>query len=193
LERQKIEIKMKLKFNPIKVKLKNSKEVKIRIAEKYDAEKLLKTIKEYVNDSDYIPKISEEIKITIQQEEDWINSFIKKDNSLLLIAEFEGEIIGNIDITGNSRIIMQHTAVIGMGILSKWRNSGLGTELMKYSIKWAKENPILELLWLQVYTENILALNLYRKMEFIENGIIKNYFKQNGRYYDNLTMSLSVK
>jgi ribosomal protein S18 acetylase RimI-like enzyme len=64
---------------------------------------------------------------------------------------------------------------------------------MKYSIEWAKENPILELLWLQVYTENILGLNLYKKMEFIENGIIKNYFKQNGKYYDNLTMSLSVK
>lgn len=184
---------MKQKFNPIKVKLKNSKEVTIRCAEQYDAEKLLKTIKEYVNDSDYIPKISEEIKITVQQEEDWINSFIQKDNSLLLIAEFEGEIIGNIDITGSSRIVMQHTAIIGMGMLSEWRNSGLGTELMKYSIKWAKENPILELLWLQVYTENTLGLNLYRKMEFTENGIIKNYFKQNGRYYDNLTMSISVK
>ena len=57
---------MKQKFKPIKVKLKNSKEVTIRSAEQYDAEKLLKTIKEYVNDSDYIPKISEEIKITVQ-------------------------------------------------------------------------------------------------------------------------------
>jgi ribosomal protein S18 acetylase RimI-like enzyme len=88
---------------------------------------------------------------------------------------------------------MQHTAVIGMGMFIEWRNSGLGTELMKYSIEWAKENPILELLLLQVYTENELGLNLYRKMEFVENGVIKNYFKQNGRYYDNLTMSLSVK
>lgn len=184
---------MRIKFNPVKVRLKNSREVRIRNAETYDAEKLLKTVKEYVNDSDYIPKLFEEIKITVEQEEDWINSFIQKENSLLLIAEFEGRIIGNLDITGNSREIMQHTAVIGMGILTEWRNSGLGTELLKHSIQWAKENPILELLWLQVYTENTLGLHLYRKMEFIENGIIKNYFKQNGKYYDNLTMSLPVK
>ena len=64
---------------------------------------------------------------------------------------------------------------------------------MKHSINWAKENPILELLWLQVYCENDLGLGLYRKMNFVENGIIKKYFKFNGKYYDNLTMSLPLK
>ena len=182
-----------MKFNPIIVKLKNAKEVKIRSAEISDAENLLKTIKKYIIDSEFIPKLYEEIKLTIQQEEDWINSFIQKENSLLLVAEYENEIIGNIDITGSSRIIMQHTGVIGMGMLKEWRNSGLGTELMKHSINWSKENPILEILWLQVYCENELGLSLYRKMNFKDNGIIKNYFKLNGKYYDNLTMSLSLK
>jgi len=182
-----------MKFNPVIVKLKNSKEILIRSAEISDAENLLKTIKKYIVDSEFIPKFSEEIKLTIQQEEDWINSFIQKENSLLLIAEYENEIIGNIDITGSSRVIMQHTGVIGMGILTEWRDLGLGTELMKLSINWAKENPILELLWLQVYCENELGVNLYRKMNFKDNGIIKNYFKRNGKYYDNLTMSLSLK
>lgn len=182
-----------MKYNPIVVQLKNSKKVLIRSAEISDAERLLATIKEYISDSEYIPKRSDEIKITIQQEEEWINSFIQKENSLLLVAEFENQIIGNLDITGNSRIIMQHTGVIGMGMLTEWRNSGLGTELLKCSIEWAKQNPILELLWLQVYTENVLGMNLYKKMNFVENGIIKNFFKHNGIYYDNLTMSLSVK
>lgn len=189
----KIYSKMKNKFNPITVKLKNSKEITIRSAEIIDAEKLLKTVTEYISNSAYIPKFPEEITLTVSQEEEWIKSFIQKENSLLIIAELEGQIIGNLDITGNSRIMMQHTAMIGMGMLSEWRNFGLGTELMKYAIEWAKENPILELLWLQVYTENVLGYNLYKKMEFTENGIIKNYFKRNGKYYDNLTMSLFVK
>ena len=182
-----------MKFNPITVTLKNFKEVKIRSAEISDAANLLKTIKKYIADSEFIPKLEEEIKLTTEQEEDWINSFIEKENSLLLVAEYENKIIGNIDITGNSRIMMEHTGVVGMGMLSAWRNSGLGTELMKHSINWAKENAILELLWLQVYCENEIGVNLYRKMNFKENGIIKNYFKRNGKYYDNLTMSLSLK
>jgi RimJ/RimL family protein N-acetyltransferase len=182
-----------MKFNPITVTLKNTKEITIRSAAISDAEKLLNTIKEYISNSDYIPKLADEITITVQQERDWISSFIEKPNSLLLIAEYENEIIGNLDITGNSRIMMQHTGVIGMGMQAEWRNSGLGTELMKAAITWAKKNPILELLWLQVYTENVLGLSLYRKMNFTENGIIQNYFKHNGKYYNNLTMSLVVK
>lgn len=182
-----------MKFNPITVTLKNNKEITIRSAVISDAEKLLKTIKEYINDSEYIPKKTSEITVTVAQERDWISSFIEKQNSLLLIAEYDHEIIGNLDVTGSSRIMMQHTGVIGMGMLAAWRNSGLGTELMKAAIAWAEKNPILELLWLQVYTENVLGLSLYRKMNFTENGIIQNYFKHNGKYYDNLTMSLAVK
>ena len=116
-----------MKFNPKTVTLKNRKEVRIRTAEISDAENLLATLKKYISDSAFIPKTSNEIIITVEQERDWISSFIQKDNSLLLVAEFENEIIGNIDLTGNPRIMMQHTAIIGMGMLTDWRNVGLGT------------------------------------------------------------------
>lgn len=179
------------KFKPQIVILKNQKTVTIRQAEIDDAEKLLNCIKTYVPQSDYIPKLEQEIKLTIEQESKWINYFLKNENSLLLITEFENEIIGNIDLTGNRRKIMEHTAVIGM--LKEWKNSGLGTALLKLAIDWAKENSIIELLWLQVYTDNELGLGLYRKMGFEENGIMKNFFKQDGKYFDNLTMTMNVK
>ena len=181
------------KFKDYKVELKNNKIVLIRQAQISDAEKLLETIKIYVPQSEYIPKLGQEIKLTLVEEKHWVNSFIINDNSLLLVAEFENEIIGNIDLTGNRRKIMEHTAVIGMGMLKEWRNSGLGTELLKSVINWAKQNPILEIIWLQVYTENVLGMNLYKKMGFKENGIIKNFFKHEEKYFDNLTMSMSGK
>ena len=182
-----------MKFKPQILELKNLKLVTIRQAEIDDAEKLLNCIKTYVPQSDYIPKLEQEIKLTIEQEKEWINSFLTNDNSLLLVAEYENEIIGNIDLTGNRRKIMEHTAVIGMGMLKEWRNSGLGTGLLKSTIEWATENSILELLWLQVYTDNELGLGLYRKMGFEESGIMKNFFKQDNKYFDNLTMTMNVK
>lgn len=181
------------KFNTKILELKNQKTVTIRQAEIDDAEKLLNCIKTYVPQSDYIPKLEQEIKLTIEQEKDQINYFLTNENSLLLIAEFNNEIIGNIDLTGNRRKIMEHTALIGMGMLKEWTNTGLGSALLKLAIEWAKENPILELLWLQVYTDNELGLGLYRKMRFEENGIMKNFFKQDGKYFDNLTMTMNVK
>jgi RimJ/RimL family protein N-acetyltransferase len=178
-------------FTKTTIRLKNDKLVQIRVAEVSDAEKLLNTIKTYIPQSDFIPKLPEEITLTLDQEKAWIQTFLDQDNSLLLVAEYEGEIIGNIDLTGHQRKVMKHTAVIGMGMLADWRNTGLGTALLSELIQWAKENPILELIWLQVYTENKAALKLYKKMGFQENGTIKNFFKQDDRYFDNLTMSLS--
>lgn len=181
------------KFKRKILTLKNQKTVTIRQAEIDDAEKLLHCIKTYIPQSEYIPKLEQEIKLTIEQEKEWIYYFLTNENSLLLIAEFNNEIVGNIDLTGNRRKIMEHTAVIGMGMLKEWRNTGLGTALLKLAIEWAKENSILELLWLQVYTDNELGLGLYRKIGFVENGIMKNFFKQDGKYFDNLTMTMNVK
>ena len=182
-----------IKFEPKKVELKNGKIVLIRQATILDAERLLNCIKQYVPQSDYIPKYGHEITLTLRQEEDWINSFIINDNSLLLVVEFDNQIIGNIDLTGSRREIMEHTAVIGMGMLGEWQNVGLGTMLLSLTVDWAKQNPILELIWLQVYTANVSGMGLYHKMGFQENGVIKNFFKQDGSYFDNLTMSMSVK
>jgi RimJ/RimL family protein N-acetyltransferase len=180
-------------FKAIEVTLKDDRRVVIREAVKLDAEELLNAINTYIPQSKFIPILKEELTQTIEEKEEWINSFLEFNNSLLLVVEFNNEIIGNIDLTGSRRRIMKHTALIGMGILEEWRNSGLGTVLISLLIEWAYKNPILELLWLQVYTDNKLGLGLYRKMGFVENGVIKDFFKQDNQYFDNLTMSKSVK
>ncbi|WP_430613412.1 N-acetyltransferase family protein [Flavobacterium sp. JP2137] len=182
-----------MKFTPRALLLKNGKEVILRSARISDTPALIQTIKNYLADSTYIPQTPEEFTMTLEEGQQWIASFITKDNSLLIVAEFDGAIIGNIDINGHQRQMMAHTAVIGMGILSEWRNTGLGTLLMREGIAWAKQQPILELLWLQVYPENDTAMALYKKMGFEESGIIKNFFKHHDRYYDNLTMSFPLK
>lgn len=180
-------------MNPKEVTLKNGKTVLIRQAEVADAQHLLDCVKKYIPQSEYIPKLEQEIVITVEQEREWINSFLIHNNSLLLVAEYENLVIGNIDLTGNRRKVMEHTAVIGMGMLKEWRNSGLGTALLDTAIEWARQNPVLELIWLQVYTANKAALHLYRKMGFEENGIMKSFFKHNNDYFDNLTMTMIVK
>jgi len=174
-------------------KLKNGKIITIRQAEVSDTENFLNCIKEYIPQSDYIPQFEQEINLNIKEKEELIKSFLEKGNSLLLIAEYENQIIGNIDLAGSSRKAMEHTAMIGMGMNKEWRNTGLGTALLAAIIDWAKANPILETIWLQVYTENTLGLSLYKKMGFEENGIIKDFFKHDDKYFDNLTMTLKVK
>jgi N-acetylglutamate synthase-like GNAT family acetyltransferase len=96
------------KFTSKEVKLKNGKLVVIREAEVEDAEKLLDCIKTYIPESDFIPKLEEEIKMTVEQEREWIRTFSVQENSLVLVAEYEGQIIGNIDLAGNQHFQTQH-------------------------------------------------------------------------------------
>jgi RimJ/RimL family protein N-acetyltransferase len=180
-------------FFPKNIHLKNGKSVLIRIAETSDAPRLLNLIKNYLDDSPYIPKSTSEFHLTLLQEETWIQSFLDAPNSLLLVAEYEDQLIGNIDLTGNKRQIMQHNALVGMGMLLEWRNHGLGTVLMQTAIDWAKTNPLLENLQLEVYAENLAGIKLYEKMGFKQCGIIPNLFKENGHYCDSIMMTLSLK
>lgn len=182
-----------MKYSNVSVKLKNNAEVTIRMAVPADAEKLLNTMRTYVADSPFIPKLESEIQLSVSQEMDWITKYVNQENSLLLVAEHKGQIVGNIDLSGNTRKIMQHTAMVGMGMLQQWQKIGLGTALLAESIAWAKQNTTLEFLILQVYTKNIGGLKLYKKMGFVERGVIPQFFKHDDVYFDVLTMSLSVK
>ena len=76
-----------MKFETKQITLKNRETVIIRQAEVSDAENLLNCIKTYIPTSNYIPKLESEIKLTVDQEKEWINSFFIYDNSLLLVAE----------------------------------------------------------------------------------------------------------
>lgn len=180
------------KFKETQVTLKNQKTVTLRHVQAEDVEKLFKAITTYIPQSDYIPKFPNEIQQNVKQQQAWVTSFLEHDNALLIVAEYNDQIIGNIDITGHRREAMQHTAVIGMGMTIDWRNVGLGKALLTAAVAWAKENPTLELLWLEVYTANIPAITLYKKMGFVENGVVKGFFKHNKTYFDRLTMSLLV-
>lgn len=182
-----------MSFTPLSIKLKNGKTVDIRTAVCNDAPAILEMVQNYLDNSPYIPKFTSEFRMTLEQEEAWIQSFLDAPNALLLVAEFENQLIGNIDLTGNHRQVMQHNALVGMGMLLEWRNQGLGSALMQAAIDWAKSNPILENLQLEVYAENVAGINLYQKMGFKQCGIIPNLFKDNGKYCDSIMMHLEVK
>ena len=182
-----------MKFNSSEVILKNKEKVIIDLCREEDAEELIMTVKTYLADSEYTLTGPEEFNPSVEQERIWIRSFLENDNSLLLTARQGGRIIGNIDITGRKNKITMHTAVIGMGLLKEWRNAGLGTALLNKGIEWAKQNPQLEILWLQVFAQNTPAVRIYEKAGFEVNGIQKRFFKSKENiYFDNVIMSLNV-
>lgn len=119
----------------------------------------------------------DEYPINLEKESNIITDYAQSANSILLVAELNTELIGNLDLTGSKRSKMFHTAMIGMGVKEQWQNQGLGRFLIESVIEWAKTDSPIELIWLDVYASNILVLNLYKNTGFKISGIIKDFFK----------------
>jgi len=98
-----------------------------------------------------------------------------------------GKVVGWADISTSSNPRTNHRGGLGMGLLSSHRGKGLGSKLLLKCLEHAKLIGI-EKIELIVYTTNADAIKLYKKLGFIEEGIIKSYRKLDGESFDCLAM-----
>lgn len=176
-----------MKIKPLTHFTKDGKEIIIRQAEEGDAAKLIALKKGYLKNSTSIPMLVSEYKNDQQMEKDLIHRFITERNSLLLVAEHNDTIIGNIDIIGSQRKKMFHTGVVGMGIANGWRNMSIGSYLMETALNWTLNSSHLSVIWLEVYSDNKGGIKLYEKFGFEPCGLIKNFFMEENPV-DKITM-----
>lgn len=173
--------------------LKSGQQVTIRLPQRSDAQAILDLKRGYIKNTVILPLTLEDYPNDLQKEITLIEEYEKSNNSIFLVAEFNNQLIGNIDLTGSKRSKIGHTAMLGMGIDENWRNQGLGKILIECAIEWAKKKSDIEIVWLDVYSSNEIGYNLYQKMGFEVSGIIKNFFKEGQNYIDKVQMYQSIK
>ena len=183
-----------MKFQPLHRTISDNSLLVIREASINDAEELKAAVKEYVEESEFVPYNQGEFQLSLKEEIEWIESFQQMPNSLLLIAEVNGKIVGNLSLNGNKRQQLQHTAEIGIGILREYRGKGIGKAFFEAVLSWTKEDPVLEMLILEAHADNALALKLYRKVGFEQVGILPRHIKTlAGNYADTIIMTMKIK
>lgn len=183
-----------MKFQPIQKQLKDNRTAIIREATILDADELRQVVKEYVEESEFIPYSENEYQLSLDDEVKWIESFQEVPNSLLLLALVDGKMVGNITLTGNKRKQLQHTAIVGLGMLKSFRGKGLGRILFEAAIEWAKAHSSLESLTLEVNEENHVGLRLYESLGFSQVGRLPQNVKFSTTYYtDTIIMTMKIK
>lgn len=162
--------------------------VVIREAKPEDAEALILCIRAYLSNN-FIPITPAEFHPSTQEEELWIQTFHAQPSSLLLVAEVGSTIVGNIDLTAHPRLMLKHTAVVGMGVHPDWQGKGIGKQLLASALNWADDHTDLDILWLQVFGDNEKAIQLYYKSGFTETGRQPDFIrKPDGTCVDQVTM-----
>lgn len=129
-------------------------------------------------------------KVSREEEIEWLSNVFKrleKGEIFCVAAEVEGHLVANSEIirgTGYSR----HLGFIGIAVKRGFRSIGIGTEIMKTLEENAKKMG-LKILALSVFANNQHAINLYKKMGFVETGCIPKRFFKDGTYIDEIIMT----
>ena len=110
------------------------------------------------------------------------------ERELFAAVDGGGDMVGHVslDVTPHHRL-----ANIGrVAISPDRRGSGLGTALMRETVRHGFDELDLHRLQLTVYTFNTAAIACYRSVGFVVEGLARDSTRGSTEYWDGLTMSL---
>ncbi len=170
----------------------NNEIIIIREVAKSDAKELIEYLNIIGGESDFLTFGKGQFGRSVEQEEDFIENTLIKKNALFIIAEINGKVIGNLNFSGGTRQRTAHVGEFGVSILEKYWGNGIGEKLLEYLIDWSKNSGIIRKINLKVRTDNAPGIHLYKKLGFLEEGIVKRDFLINGEFYDSFLMGLLI-
>lgn len=170
-------------------KTKTGRDVLIRYPEVGDLEKLLNFINEISDERTFIRYQGEHE--TKESEEKWLKGRLEEiDNkkTVHLLAFSDNELAGATEIHLRDKT-EKHIGVFGITVAKTFRGEGIGKILMDLIIKEAiKELSELRMITLEVYSTNENAKNLYRKMGFVDYGLLPEGITRNNKFEDAVLM-----
>ena len=129
--------------------------------------------------------------ISEEREAKFIQRFYKSKTDLMLVAIDGDKVVGNAIVERNRVARYRHRAELSITVLRDFWGRGIGTQLMEMMIDFAKDTGI-EILYLEVRSDNHRAVSLYERFGFEKIGTYKNFFKIGEEYYDAYLMTLNI-
>lgn len=109
--------------------------------------------------------------------------------NLFLVAVVNDQIVGFSRCEGNQLKRLSHKIEFGVCVLKAYWGHRIGKHLLSESIVWADSNHI-QKMTLHVLETNDKAINLYQKLGFETEGILrKDKLLSDGKYYNTIVMA----
>ncbi|WP_026679489.1 GNAT family N-acetyltransferase [Fictibacillus gelatini] len=158
------------KVEPKLFQTKNGQTFYVKAALPEDAEKILAFNKAIISEAPYLVTTEAEFNITYDQEKELLKQMADDKGKLAIIAEYQGEVIGFLDFHNGHKERTKHQGAFGMSVAGIFRNQGVGKALLTVLLEWAKGNPLIEKVCLEVFADHSNAICLYKKLGFAEEG-----------------------
>lgn len=139
-----------------------------------------------------IPLQPDEFTLTVDQQRQILADAPGPACAVCLVAEADGQIIGEINFKRGTRRAFSHVATLGMSVDAAWRGQGVGSKLMTEAMAWAMHAEGVIRLELFVYASNHAAIRLYERFGFAIEGRRRQAVGQDGELMDDLIMARLV-
>jgi RimJ/RimL family protein N-acetyltransferase len=170
--------------------LKNDIEVTIRGATKEDAQNMIDFYNVVGGETDFLSFGANEFKRDLQEYEEYITATSIEQNSIMLLALIDSEIISIATINSSQKERTKHVGTLGIVISKKYTGLGLGKVLMNDLIEWGKQNGVTKKISLVTNETNTVAIELYKKLGFEVEGLLKKDNFINGNFNNTIIMGL---
>ena len=139
--------------------------------------------------------VSFDRRVAREEERKWLRGIVRgvASKEVASVAAFvEGLVVGHCDVHRRRFRDDRHTGVFGIAILDGYRGVGIGERMTERVLDGAREIGI-QLVELDVFSNNEAAIGLYEKMGFVKVGRVPDKIFRRDRYYDEDIMYLDLR
>lgn len=172
-----------MRFEPIEIKDKKGRTIILRSAEISDVDDLITYLKVTATETPFLLREPDEVNITKEQEESFIKAVMDADKELMLIATVDGVHVGNCSLMRKSSYKRHsHRCEVAIALYQEFCGVGIGEIMLQMVLDVAKQLGY-EQAELEVISDNVGAIALYKKLGFEKYGCFPDSMKYNdGRY-----------
>ena len=118
----------------------------------------------------------------------FIGEMIRSSQGLALVAEADGEVIGNVLVTIERNAVTSHAGTLSIVIDRGWREVGIGSAMVRAAQDWVRERGMAKLA-LAVFPDNERASAVYEHAGFVREGLRRQQYRVDGEFRDELLMA----
>jgi putative acetyltransferase len=135
-----------------------------------------------------LPGLYERPVPTLEQEVQFLKTYRGQANSVLLVAEDAGGVVGLLGLLGRPMPQEAHVGVVGISVHRDYRGQGLGTRLLEALFEWTPAHGIRRI-EIEGFANNPGAIRLYESLGFVREGVRRGALVVDGEYVDVVCMA----
>ena len=176
-------------FNELHINLKDGRKAVLRSPRKDDAQAFIDYMKVTAGETTFLLREPEEIMLTLEQEEAFLENAANAPRRMMLSAFVDGRLAGNAALNPVMPFMRYtHRCAIAISLYQEFTGLGLGKIMLEKILETAK-NEGYEQAELTVVATNEKAIALYEKLGFVRYGTQPHSMKmKDGSYQDELFM-----